>query len=322
MIQKRHIDPSSPDKISVKDKLILALARSALWVSAKLPLETARQLGRWCGRCYYATGSRIRLITERNIELAYPELSSTDQRAMVRGCLAETGALIAEMGHLWAKPWREVSKLVVDVEGADVLAAALATGRGVIVFGPHLGNWEMLGLHLATQGKLVALFKPPKSPAFGSLVHRARQNSGGSLVPTTPRGLAALMKNIKGGGVSGILPDQVPDELNAGMNVPFMGVECFTASLACNLTNRSGAIPLMGAAMRVPGGFKLRYIAPVEDLHSDDLATALTAMNSEVERLLRGWDTQYQWSYKRYRTRPQGGVRHYQNLKAPRARTE
>ena len=75
MIQKRHIDPSSPDKISVKDKLILALARSVLWVSAKLPLETARQLGRWCGRCYYATGSRIRLITERNIELAYPELS-------------------------------------------------------------------------------------------------------------------------------------------------------------------------------------------------------------------------------------------------------
>ncbi len=322
MTQQRPIDSTRPDKICVKDKLILALVRFALRLSARLPLGTVRQLGRWFGRRYFAIDGRRRRITARNIALAYPKLSAEAQHTMVRGCLEETGALIAEMGHLWAKPWDEVSELVVEVEGAETLAAALATGRGVIVLGPHLGNWEMLGLHLATQGDLVALFEPPKIAALGSLVQSARQNSGGRLVPTTARGLAALVKSIKQGGVSGILPDQVPSQDSAGLNVPFMGIECFTASLGCNLINRSGAIALMGAAMRVPGGFKLRYIEPAEDLYSDDLMTALTAMNKEVERLLVGWDTQYQWLYKRYRTRPKGGVEHYQNLKAPRAPTE
>jgi len=310
------------DNVSLRDRLIVAFVRLTLWTSAKLPLALARRLGRWFGRQYYAIDSHGRRIAERNIALAYPDLSAAEQAALVRGCLEETGALSAEMGHLWAKPWHQVSQLVVEVEGGDVLAQALATGRGVIVLGPHLGNWEMLGLHLATQGDLVALFEPPKIPALGALVQRARQHSGGRLVPTTPRGLAALVKSVKNGGVSGILPDQVPDQDNAGMNVPFMGVECFTASLACNLIKRSGAIALMGAAMRVPGGFKLRYVEPDAALYSDDLAIALTAMNVEVAKLLQGWDTQYQWQYKRYRTRPKGSLNHYQNLKAPRAATE
>lgn len=322
MTQKASTDRTSSDKVSVRDRLIVAFVRLTLWASAKLPLAMARRLGRGFGRLYYAIDSHGRRIAERNIALAYPDLSAAQQAALVRGCLEETGALSAEMGHLWAKPWHRVAQLVVEVEGADVLAQALATGRGVIVLGPHLGNWEMLGLHLATRGDLVALFEPPKIAALGDLVQRARQHSGGQLVPTTPRGLAALVKSVKNGGVSGILPDQVPVQDNAGMNVPFMGVECFTASLACNLIKRSGAIALMGAAMRVPGGFKLRYIEPDAALYSDDLATALTAMNDEVAKLLKGWDTQYQWQYKRYRTRPKGGINHYHNLKAPRAAME
>lgn len=322
MTQKAPADSTSSNPVSLRDRLIVAMVRLTLWASAKLPLASARRLGRWFGRLYYAIDSHGRRIAERNIALAYPHLCAAEQAALVRGCLEETGALSAEMGHLWAKPWEQVSQLVVEVEGADVLAEALATGRGIIVLGPHLGNWEMLGLHLATQGDLVALFEPPKIAALGELVQQARQHSGGKLVPTTPRGLAALVKSVRNGGVSGILPDQVPEQDNAGMNVPFLGVECFTASLACNLIKRSGAVALMGAAMRVPGGFKLRYIEPDAALYSDDLATALTAMNTEVAKLLNGWDTQYQWQYKRYRTRPKGGINHYQNLKAPRAASE
>lgn len=322
MTQNASTNSNQSAKASIRDQLIVALVRLTLWMSAKLSLERSRHLGRWLGRQYYAINSHGRRIAECNIALAYPQLNAADQAALVRGCLEETGALSAEMGHLWAKPWHQVSQLVVEVEGEDVLAQALATGRGVIVLGPHLGNWEMLGLHLATQGDLVALFEPPKIAALGALVQQARQHSGGRLVPTTPRGLAALVRSVRNGGVSGILPDQVPNQDNAGINVPFMGVECFTASLGCNLIKRSGAVALMGAAMRVPGGFKLRYIEPDAALYSDDLATALTAMNTEVAKLLRGWDTQYQWQYKRYRTRPQGGINHYQNLKAPRAATE
>jgi len=47
--------------------------------------------------------------------------------------------------------------------------------------------------------------------------------------------------------------------------------------------------------------------------------TALTAMNDAVEQLVRGWDAQYQWQYKRFRQRPAERPGHYHKIKVPRA---
>ena len=176
----------------------------------------------------------------------------------------------------------------------------------------------MLGLHLATLGDMVALFEPPKIAELGALVQQARERSGGRLVPTNPRGIAALVKSVRAGGISGILPDQVPDSPSGGENVPFMGVTCATAALGCNLIRKSGALAFMGAALRVPGGFKVRYVPAPQALYDDDPIVALTAMNEAVADLLSGWDAQYQWQYKRFRCRPDGPVDHYRDLKAPR----
>jgi KDO2-lipid IV(A) lauroyltransferase len=222
------------------------------------------------------------------------------------------------MGHVWQKPWQYTQNLIVEVEGAALIEEARAAGRGVIVLGPHLGNWEVLGLHLATLGDLVALFAPPRIATLGQLIQDARERSGGRLVPTTPRGIAALVRSVRNGGISGILPDQVPDDPRAGLNVPFMGEPAFTATLATNLIQRSGAVALMGAALRVPGGFKVLYRPVREALYSDQPEDALTALNADVADLIRGWDAQYQWQYKRFRCVPPGPVDHYLDLMRPR----
>ena len=300
-------------------QIINALVGIGLHITAILSLAQARELGRWLGRFYYRFDSAGRRVAERNIALAYPELDLSEQDELVRACLEETGALACEMGHVWVKPWEYSRQLMTDVEGADLVQAALGEGQGVIILGPHLGNWEVLGLHLATLGDMVALYEPPKISALGDRIKTARERSGGRLVPTTARGLAALVKSVKGGGISGILPDQVPEQASGGRNVPFMGVPCATAALGCNLINRSGAIAFMGAALRVPGGFKVRYVPAPSALYGDDEEAALTAMNDAVEELIRGWDAQYQWLYKRFRQRPVDQPKRYNQLKVPRA---
>ena len=78
----------------------------------------------------------------------------------------------------------------------------------------------------------------------------------------------------------------------------------------------------MGVALRTPGGFKVLYKAAPAEVYGDDEIVALTAMNNAVAELLKGYDEQYQWSYKRFRCRPDNGIDHYQNLKVPRARFE
>lgn len=309
---------ASHSENELRDRLVAVLVGALFWLTTRFSIERARAFGRWFGRCYWQMDPRGRRVAERNIALAYPELDAVEQGLLVKQSLEETGALIAEMGHVWTLPWPTSRALIKQVSGAERVSEALASGRGVIVLGPHLGNWEVLGLHLATLGKMVALFEPPKIATLGPLVQRARERSGGQLVPTTPRGLAALVKSVRGGGISGILPDQVPDSDSGGLNVPFMGVSCGTAALGCNLIKRSGAVAFMGAALRVPGGFQVCYVPAPEAIYADDDVEALTAMNDAVEDLLRGWDAQYQWQYKRFRTRPQGAVDHYRNLKQRR----
>ena len=76
----------------------------------------------------------------------------TTRRAVARQSVQSTAVLLTEMGPLWSRPWSETSAMLT-VEGIEAVTEPLASGRGVIVLGPHLGNWELLGMHLATLGR-------------------------------------------------------------------------------------------------------------------------------------------------------------------------
>lgn len=296
------------------DSFKAALIKLLLHCCALLPLSWARALGRAAVRLYWPFGGRSRKVTERNIQLAFPHLEPTKQQALARRSLAATGELAAEMGHVWLRPWDYVQGLVVSVEGAERITAAQAEGRGVIVLAPHIGNWEIVGLHLGTLGNTVSLYEPPKLQALGPLIERARQRSGATLVPTDSRGLVRLLKSVKGGDISGILPDQAPGDVNSGENVPFMDVPCFTPTLASNMIRRTGALAVFGMAERVSAGFAVRYFPAEDAIYDEDVLVSLAAMNRGVEQCVAHCPEQYQWEYKRFRVRPKQGPGIYDDL--------
>lgn len=296
------------------DKLKGVLALAMLRLSALLPLSMSRALGRSFAAIYWPLGGRSRKVTEKNIAAAYPMLSSKEQHKLAKRSLGATGELVGEMGHIWFRPWHYVSTLILEVHGAELVERAQREGRGVVLLGPHLGNWEVLALHMATLGESVALYQPPKLVALRSLIETARQRNGTRMVPTTRRGLVSLLSSVKNGNLSGILPDQVPGELNAGENSVFMGLPCFTATLASNMIRRTGAVALLGVAVRVPGGFVIRYESAGEAIYSDDNTKSLAAVNAGVEQCLRHCPEQYQWEYKRFRVRPKVAPGFYDDL--------
>lgn len=293
-----------PRPDTLMDQFKARLIKALLQFSALLPLSVARGLGRTAVRFYWPFGGRSREVTLRNIRAAYPDLSNTEQDALARRSLLATGELVGEMGHVWMKPWNEVASLIKEADGVELIKKAQGEGRGVILLAPHLGNWEVIGLHLATLGSTVSLYEPPKIAALGPVIEESRQSSGAILVPTNSRGLAKLLKSVKSGGIAGILPDQVPPELNSGENSLFMGISCFTGTLASNIIRRTGALAIFGFAQRVPGGFVVRYELAEPDIYSEDTALSLAALNRGVEVCLSYCAEQYQWEYKRFRTRP------------------
>ena len=289
------------------DAVKVTLVKALLCFCSWLPLPLARAFGRGAGRIYFLCGGRSRRVTLRNLALAYPQMETVQRRRLAGASLAATGALIAEMGHVWLRPWEQLSSLLLQVDGVELINQARAEGRPVVVLVPHLGNWEVLGLHLATLGPTVSLYQPPKLAGLGPLIKRWRQHSGAQLVPTDRRGLARLSRALGAGDIVGVLPDQVPASLAAGENAPFMGVPCFTATLASKLISRHRAVAVVAFAQRVRGGFHLHYRAASPEIYDEDIAHSLAAMNADVEKSVHCCPEQYQWEYKRFRVRPRLG---------------
>ena len=284
-----------------------------LFLMASLPITVARVVARQLGRLLWSLGGRSYRVTCRNIELAYPELDSPDQSTLAKQSFLSTAELAGEMGWVWLRPWSKVKKRIVQVSGSELVTDALKDGRGVVVLAPHLGNWEVLGLHLGMLGQVVSLYEPVKLEMLSNLIVRARQRSGALLVPTTKRGLASLVKSVKTGQIAGILPDQVPTEGASGENVEFMGNPCFTGTLSSNIIRRTGALAVFGFAQRVSGGFQIRYLPASDKIYSEDISESLVALNTGVEKCISYCPEQYQWEYKRFRTHPRELSQVYKN---------
>ncbi|MEP6389726.1 MAG: lysophospholipid acyltransferase family protein [Halioglobus sp.] len=296
------------------DFLKVVLIRALLTFFAFLPLSVARAIGRCLALVYWPVGGRSRKVAQRNIELAFPALPAKEQQALARESVMATAELMAESGHVWLRSTKHVQSLVVSCEGDEQIRETVASGRGVIVLAPHLGNWEVVGLHVGTLGDLVSLYEPPKLAGLGKMIKKARERSGALLVPTDARGLAKLLKSVKRGKISGILPDQVPSDIVAGQNSLFFGVEAFTSTLASKMIHRTGALVVFGFARRVPGGFDIRFRSAEPDIYDEDLSVSLAALNRGVEECVRECIEQYQWVYKRFRVRPKNGPGVYDDL--------
>lgn len=291
-------------KTGVKARLVSLI----LHALSRLPLGASRALGRAIGRCAWFVGGSLRRVTQRNVDLAFPELPESKRVLLAKRSLMATGELATEMGFVWNRPWAAVKASIVEVSGAQAVSEAQAAGQGVVILGPHLGNWEIAGLYLSELGEALALYEPPHMEVLETMVREARERSGTRLVPTNARGLATLVRTLKRGGITGILPDQVPPIVESGANSPFMGVSCFTMTFASKLLQRSGALAFFAFAERVPRGFHLHFLPASDGLYSADLAVSLASLNDGVEMCLRHCPEQYQWEYKRFRERPRGSV--------------
>ncbi len=291
-----------------------ARAIAALWKAlASRRLSSLWHLSRLAGPLVHRFSRREREVTEINLREAYPERNETDRRRLARASLTHSAATMLELGFAWMGDPERVEASILDVHGRELLDEARAEGRGVIVLAPHFGNWEVLNFWLSGHFPFTAMYEPPKIAELDAVTRQGRERMGASLVPTNPRGVAALLKALKRSEAIGILPDQEPD-WGSGVFAPFYGRPAYTATLLPKLVARTEARVVTGVARRIPGrGFELHFLAADERVYATDEGESATGVNACVEAAIALDPAQYQWEYKRYRKvveEQQGHPRH------------
>lgn len=236
--------------------------------------------------------------------------------AQYRPAIGAAGAMAAELPWLWARPQGEsVLPRIVRWEGTAELEAALAAREGVIIASPHIGCWEMLGQAVGerfvdTYGPVTALFRPARKKWMAELIEAgSRERRGLRTLPTSVAGVRGLIRTLRAGGYTGILPDQVPP-LGQGVWAPFLGRPAYTMTLLPRLAQQTGARVFFGVCERLPrgAGYAIRLMPFDGTALGDPKATpeaAAAAMNEGIAALIRALPGQYVWDYARYK-QPRG----------------
>ncbi len=283
------------------------VAKLLLDAFAALPLRVNHALGAFIGWLASFIPSRMRHVTRRNLALCFPDMSEAERRRLERRSLIETGKTMTEAGPLWRWPRERLLGIIRETPGLEAVEQARADGHGIILLGPHIGAWELVGLYASIRWPMTSLYKPPKQAAMDAPMREARERLGATLVPTDASGVKALLQALKRGEVIGILPDQDPTE-GQGVFAPFLGQPAYTMVLASRLSGRGNARAFLTFAERLPRGqgFRLHFIPAEADFYSADVDISAAALNRGVEACIHIAPAQYQWSYKRFRKRPEG----------------
>ncbi len=291
----------------VKRLVQAILLKSLLRLCSLLPLWLCHILGAAIGLLASVLPTEIRRVTRLNIDRCLPELSRADRNRLSRSSLIKMGSTIAETGPVWFWTGSRLQELVRKVSGEQYLAEGMARGTGVILAAPHLGCWEMIGVYCSMRYPMTTLYRPPRLQQLDSAMKKARNRFGGRLAPTDSRGVRQLYQALRRGEMVGILPDQEPAG-GQGLFAPFFGVEANTMVLLSRLARQSGAMVLFTYAERLPrgNGYHIHFVPAPAGVDDADLQTAVAHINRGVEQCIRNLPEQYQWSYKRFRSRPPG----------------
>ncbi len=272
-------------------------------VFSHLPLFFLHNLGSVLGWLTWLLSPTYRRHFRQNIALA--GLTSAKFAA-----IAEAGKAVAELPKIWLRPAPELLERVVLVSGWEHVEVARANQRGIVYLTPHLGCFEITAQYLAARPDahgaphpITVLYRKPRQKWLAPLMEAGR-GTNLQLAPADLGGVRRLLKTLRQGGATGMLPDQVPGN-GEGVWAPFFGRPAYSMTLVPRLAETGAALILTYAERLGYGaGYHIHFQALTGPLQGT-VAEQVAQLNQEIEALIRRCPQQYLWGYNRYK-RPAG----------------
>ena len=233
-----------------------------------------------------------------NLELARPDLTPEEIKAIVLAVPANAGRSVAEIyaGREFTDRIRQSDPL--EGPGLTDLEAAFEAGRPVIIACAHFGNYDAMRTALSARGWPVgALYRPMNNEAFNRHYIPAITAIAEPLFPRGRAGLASMLRFLKGGGWLALGYDQYDRH---APELQFFDLPSRTVLTPAELAIRYNALLLPVHGIRKSDGlsFRVHVGSPVE--HSDP-ATMMQALNDDLEALVRQNMEQWFWVHRRWK---------------------
>ncbi len=290
------------------------LEYAAVWVILKtlgvLPRAAARGLASGVAQVLCAILPKLRKTAEFNLQLAFPEWSEAQRKAVIHGMLRNLGWMAAEFARLPRYRKENIEQLVV-LDGHENFLAGHGRGKGVLYLTGHIGAWELSSYAHALYGfPLHYMARPLYNARVNTLVNEYRCLSGNRPIFKN-ESARVLLKILRESGTVGILADQntMPEE---GVFVDFFGETACTTTGIARVALHTGAAVVPGYAIWDESirKYRLRFEPPVELIRTGDADKDVLENTQRfarvMEQIIRKYPEQWVWVHARWKTRPKG----------------
>ncbi len=286
--------------------VVVAVARALGW----MPRGLARGLAGGIAWAVYKLLGRLRSVGERNLELALPQLSPDERRAVLRGVYRNLGWQLVEFCRMERYTAKNLQSWI-RTEGLEDYLAARDRGKGVLVLTGHLGAWELSSFYHSLMGYPMGMvIRRLDNRLLDEFVNGSRCMHGNYVLHKDDFARGLMMAMRKGETV-GILMDtnMTPPQ---GVFARFFGIEACTASGLAHVALKTGAAVVPGfmvweAAERK---YVLHFGPELEFKRTgqtkDDVLAATQQCNDVLESWIRRYPDQWLWIHRRWKTRPAG----------------
>jgi KDO2-lipid IV(A) lauroyltransferase len=255
-----------------------------------LPEPAMRRLGYAAGWvASFIARDRFRMAVRHQSRVLGP---GADARRSARKVFGYYGRYWAET--FWMRPRRREAVLARAVlHGVEHLRAAVATGRGVVVALPHVGNWEIAGLRAAEEGaRVLAVAEELGNERIVEWFIEMRSMMSIDVVIARKGAQVTkdLLERLRAGGVVALLCDR--DIKGTGVPVEFFGEITTLPAGPIALADRTGAVLLPAGTFFANGaGHAFEVGEPIEIPQlpdpADRVAAGVALLAGVVEEIIR-----------------------------------
>lgn len=297
-----------PPAATLSHRLEYGALRALMGALGTMSWPNAVAMGARLGALGYQPLGIRRRVVELQIAAAFPMLDRAAVARIARGAFEHLGRVAAETALLARIGRDQVLDLFEEVHAWDVVERLRARGRGLLMCGGHLGNWELGAAYIAARGgRLDVVARRMGNPLFDAYLTRTRSRLGMTVVPDRDA-VRRVPRTLKGGGAVAFLTDQAGLNL-ASTFVPFFGRPAKTPRGPAVFALRLGAPMVFGVALRQDNG---RYHLTFEEVpihhtgdRERDVDDIVARFTSALERWVRVAPEQYFWHHRRWKQQPE-----------------
>jgi len=276
-----------------------------LRVLVYLPRPVSAVIGAGIGDLFYLVNSKRRKVVQVNLKLCFPEMSETGRATLARHHYRVYGQTFVDMGLIWWASERFLDRYI-KFDGLEHYQRQKDAGKQVILLTGHFVGIDIGGPVISRKYRQIGLIKPIVNPVLDWVLGRGRIRFGSRML-LRDQGMRQVVRSIKEGYGFSYVPDEDfgPEK---SVFVPFLGTQAATLTSVGKLARMtdSAVLPCFVWRQSARQGYVIEIKPALENFPGGDDLQDAKRVRQELAEAIRQHPEQYMWTFKFFRSQPDG----------------